>query len=344
MVNTWYNKIVKKIHKVKHICIGCESNDHKPKILLESGIVFVLAVSVFVLVVTFGSRFAFRSGVLPAEVYSSVLISLANDTRADMSLNTLSQNDLLTVAAQLKANDMVANGYFAHTSPSGQTPWYWLDQVGYGYMYAGENLAVNFNESELVNDAWLNSPTHYANIVNEHFTEIGIATAKGKYKGKDSVYVVQFFASPKITPAPKTTETTQIVTEPTTQEEQQKEPEETQQIAVSPLEVSVTNDSYVEDETASNPTIAGAMVLGENVTTVSGIENALAEFITNPSKFSKTIYFFFIGVILIAILSSLSGSIRKKEYKHILYGVVLIMLILSLILVLDSSQLGQIVI
>lgn len=335
---------MKYLAKVKHVCIGCNDNDHKPKILLESGVVIVLVVSIFVLVATFGSRFVFKSGGLPAEVYSSVLISLANDTRADMSLNTLSQNNLLTVAAQLKANDMVANGYFAHTSPSGQTPWYWLDRVGYSYSYAGENLAVNFSESSKVNDAWINSPTHYSNIINENFTEIGIATAKGKYKGKDSVYVVQFFASPKITPTPKTVKPTQIMAEPTTKEGQSKEPEETQQIAVSPEETSITNDSYIEDETVNNLALSNAMVLGENITTVSGIENALAEFITNPSKFSKTIYFFFIGVILIAMLSSLSGSIRKKEYKHILYGVVLIMLILSLILVLDYSQLGQIVI
>ena len=38
---------------------------------------------------------------------------------------------------------MAKNEYFAHTSPTGITPWYWLSQVDYNFIYAGENLAVD---------------------------------------------------------------------------------------------------------------------------------------------------------------------------------------------------------
>ena len=48
---------------------------------------------------------------------------------------------------------------------------------------AGENLAVNFSDSQDVTNAWMNSPEHRANILNGDFTQIGIATAQGTYKG-----------------------------------------------------------------------------------------------------------------------------------------------------------------
>ena len=101
-----------------------------------------------------------------------------------------------------KANDMVANNYFAHTSPSGLTPWYWFEQVGYGFTYAGENLAVNFSDSQDVTNAWMNSAEHRANILNANFTQIGIATATGTYNGAPATYVVEDFGTPVPPPPP----------------------------------------------------------------------------------------------------------------------------------------------
>ena len=70
---------------------------------------------------------------------------------------------------------MAQKGYFAHVSPEGLTPWYWLGEVGYTFSHAGENLAVNFAEPEEVVDAWMNSLAHRTNILNGNFQEIGIA-------------------------------------------------------------------------------------------------------------------------------------------------------------------------
>lgn len=90
---------------------------------------------------------------------------------------------------------MVQNGYFSHESPSGLTPWFWLDKVGYDYEYAGENLAVNFTNSEDVSNAWMNSPLHRANILSENYKEIGMAMHDGVYENKDTIFVVQMFGS-----------------------------------------------------------------------------------------------------------------------------------------------------
>ncbi|MBI5645120.1 hypothetical protein HY970_03410 [Candidatus Kaiserbacteria bacterium] len=131
-----------------------------------------------------------------AAVVSSVLVDLLNGDRASQQLGTLNVNAKLAAAAQMKANDMATKGYFSHTSPEGHDSWYWFKQAGYNFEYAGENLAVDFSESADVERAWMQSPTHRANILQSHFTEIGIATAVGTYQGRSTVFAVQMFGSP----------------------------------------------------------------------------------------------------------------------------------------------------
>ncbi len=138
-----------------------------------------------------------------ASVISGVVAMLTNEARTDEHLGALTENELLARGAQMKADDMAEKGYFAHVGPDGSAPWKWFNEAGYKYQYAGENLAVNFTESEDVVTAWMNSPTHRANILRQEFTEIGIGIATGTHKGKRAVYVVQFFGKPAVgTPAP----------------------------------------------------------------------------------------------------------------------------------------------
>ncbi len=132
-----------------------------------------------------------------ASVYPGVLVSYTNETRKNIqNEKTLSINPLLEKAAQLKAQDMATNGYFSHVSPDGKTPWYWFNLAGYSFKYAGENLAINFQDSKDIYNAWIESPDHKANILNSKFTEIGIATANGIYKGQETIFVVQLFGTP----------------------------------------------------------------------------------------------------------------------------------------------------
>jgi len=136
-----------------------------------------------------------RSG-QSAAVISAVLVDLANGDRAAQSLGSLAISPVLTAAAQAKADDMAAKGYFAHVSPEGRDSWYWFKQAGYSFTYAGENLAVDFSDSGDVEHAWMNSPKHRENLLDPHFTEIGIATAQGTFEGHATTFVVQMFASP----------------------------------------------------------------------------------------------------------------------------------------------------
>lgn len=131
-----------------------------------------------------------------AAVVSAVLVQLANSDRSQNGLGDLTINPVLVAAAQAKANDMASIGYFAHISPQGLDPWHWFKQVGYSFDYAGENLAVDFSDSSDVNTAWMNSPTHRENILDPHYTEIGIAEAQGMYQGHPTTFVVQEFGTP----------------------------------------------------------------------------------------------------------------------------------------------------
>lgn len=137
---------------------------------------------------------------LVSTVLPAVVVNLTNDERADNNEAPLRRNATLDAAAQLKAEHMAKNQYFAHYAPDGTTPWYWFDKAGYTYAHAGENLAIHFTDSSEVVDAWMDSPTHRKNIVDGKFTEIGVGTAKGKFDGYNTVYVVQLFGAPAAAP------------------------------------------------------------------------------------------------------------------------------------------------
>lgn len=174
------------------------SNDHKPHLLHKGGALVLAYVIVIIFFVSLIQATFITSPQFTAEVLPRVLVDLANDDRADNQINTLTLNQILVKAAQLKAADMAAEQYFAHTNPynSEKTPWYWFSQAGYAFKYAGENLAIDFNDSSAVNRAWMDSPGHRANILNAKYTEIGVAVARGMYEGSSVWMAVQEFGRP----------------------------------------------------------------------------------------------------------------------------------------------------
>lgn len=195
-----------------------EENDHQPHLLRTAFVTkFLLAILLVESFYLVHAYVIFPRSDFFAAVLSSVLVEQTNAERAKGSLATLKTNPRLEEAARLKAEDMAARGYFAHNTPDGKTPWWFIEKAGYYYDAAGENLAVNFSESADVTAAWMHSPLHRANIENARFTEIGIATAQGMHKGKEAIFVVQMFGRPAsplvssvLTVAPPTATTTEF--------------------------------------------------------------------------------------------------------------------------------------
>jgi uncharacterized protein YkwD len=169
---------------------------------LQSNILLYCVVLLLVLkIITILVSINIPQNIFFADITKSTLESLVNQTRQSSGLQPLSENEKLDQAAKLKAENMVQNQYFDHTSPSGVTPWFWFTQAGYNYKYAGENLAIGFYDSEEVYNAWLNSPSHKANILNPNYKEVGTAVLSGFGSGNATI-VVQEFGSPKIQSAP----------------------------------------------------------------------------------------------------------------------------------------------
>ncbi|MFZ2414870.1 MAG: CAP domain-containing protein [Minisyncoccia bacterium] len=162
------------------------------------------AVSIYVLVFLFTGIFLNLSWLyitktqMFADISGNLIVEMTNQTRVKEGLNALEVNPELSAAAAAKAEDMIKNGYFAHFSPTNVSPWFWIKQNGYNYKYAGENLAMNFGETDQVINGWLNSPTHKANLLNSKYQDIGVAVLSGQVNGQSRVVVVQMFGSPKV--------------------------------------------------------------------------------------------------------------------------------------------------
>lgn len=130
-----------------------------------------------------------------SDITSNIVVLLVNKARSAANITTLKKNDLLQQAAEEKAQDMIENDYFAHVSPQGKSPWHWIEKNNYDYVYAGENLAINFTNSEDQQQAWMDSPLHRKNILNPNYDEIGVAVKRGVVEGKETTVVVQMFGA-----------------------------------------------------------------------------------------------------------------------------------------------------
>jgi hypothetical protein len=132
------------------------------------------------------------------------LYNLTNQQRENNGLPALTLNGQLTSAAQAKANHMFANDYWAHVAPDGTTPWVFINNAGYSYTTAGENLAKNFNTSNGVMNGWMGSATHKANILSSAYKDVGFAAVNGVLLGEETTLVVAMYGA-KAASAPKTT-------------------------------------------------------------------------------------------------------------------------------------------
>lgn len=184
---------------VKGVCVCLlprDDNYHRPYALRHGSLAFVSALLITIKVATLG-----LVALTPAEadlstITVSRIVQLTNAERKKAGLNELKVNSKLAQAAGFKGEDMLENDYFAHISPSGVTPWFWMAKVGYTYQVAGENLAIDFTEAEDVVTAWLNSPSHKENMLRSDYTETGVAVVAGEFEGGTSTIVVHMFGKP----------------------------------------------------------------------------------------------------------------------------------------------------
>jgi hypothetical protein len=340
-------------------------NDFKPHLLRGQTIAFVcmvvlVAESAFV----FGAKYIIPSSKLFGIVEANALVDETNQNRVENNLPDLQVSPLLQEAAQEKANDMATKGYFAHTSPQGLTPWYWFEQVGYNFDYAGENLAVNFSDSQDVTTAWMNSPEHRANILSTDYTQIGIATAQGIYNGEPTTYVVEEFGTPAPaaapvafvdtasaattpaatpTPAPATT-----TTKPSTPTVTKKPAVKTTPVAAIPVVVAMQSSSAPAMQqtfiavqnvaTQTVPTAATAPSVGVTAAAapLPDQSNLIQTLFSDPKTMANDFYLFLMILFVIALVLNIFVNIRV-QYPRLILGGVLVIVVAGLCIILNQN-------
>lgn len=125
---------------------------------------------------------------IPNESMAIQVLSLVNAERAKNGLSSLTYDSHLERAANLRAVEIKT--LFSHTRPDGTSCFTALDEVGYSYRKAGENIAYGQRSASEVVTAWMNSEGHRANILGD-YDYIGI----GVYEKGGVIYWSQMFAS-----------------------------------------------------------------------------------------------------------------------------------------------------
>ena len=125
------------------------------------------------------------------------VIQWTNTQREPYGLPPLRENAKLNASAQEKMQDMFEEQYFAHISPSGAEAKDLVKNFGYELIALGENLAMgNFQNDQILVQAWMDSPGHQANILSTRYQEIGVAVGKGIFNGQSTWLAVQHFGLP----------------------------------------------------------------------------------------------------------------------------------------------------
>ncbi|HEX9503538.1 MAG TPA: CAP domain-containing protein [Patescibacteria group bacterium] len=265
--------------KLRHYLVASETNDYKPWIITPAALaVFCLVIWSLRIIIPATVTFASQS------IDATDLMNKINEQRTQRFIQTLNTNSKLTVAAMAKAHDMLTRSYFAHIDPDGNYVWPRIEAAGYvPYQTLGENLAMDFTSADGVINAWMNSPTHRANVVNEKFVDQGLGTVAGSYEtNHDTIIVVSLFGTlfksrnnTSLTPVPKSSPAAKATPAPAAPVIKNP-PNKTSALKIS-NDIKVKNTSLsgrtlvdVDVVIAGSPTLVTAILKGQSITLIDG--------------------------------------------------------------------------
>jgi uncharacterized protein YkwD len=299
---------------LKKYFIPHEENNYHPHILHTKravfyGLVFFLAKVVLVTFVIFLPNEVFVLPDVLAEEQKQI-IALTNEVRAENGLPTLDVATKLNTSAQYKADDMSAKEYFAHTE-NNVTVSTWLQSAGYKYETAGENLAVGYSTAQDIVEAWKNSPTHYANLIDLDFKDFGVGLSGGMYDGQATVFIAQHLASPLVV-----VESESVPAVAQTKVEKTIVKKEIEQKIV---EIAATASSVLSAKVENvSPTVAPVINLKAPTPVDKYIQaKSVLSPVTNIFAVSKNIYlvaiFFFAFVLILNIIIEV-----RRQHPHVI--------------------------
>ena len=117
----------------------------------------------------------------PLSALESDLLNRINDARKSAGAPPASLNAPLRALALSRTRDMVARGYFSHTTPEGTDFLAMIKAQGISFKYAGEILANNnYDQSETAPQAYnsfANSPRHNTIMLDARYNLVGLGEA-----------------------------------------------------------------------------------------------------------------------------------------------------------------------
>ena len=273
-------------------------------------------------------------------ISSQRLLSLINETRQEKNLSPLTLNNKLATAAELKTEDMINKDYFEHTSPAGITPWYWFKIAGYNFQYAGENLAMDFFETDAVFQAWMNSSSHRANILSPNYQEIGIAVKAGEIQQHQTTLAVLTFGS-----QPGTAPKSPIAAAPSKMPIPgvTKTPEPTKKIFTATPSAPAPNapaQSQISLKTAAgaltpspSPETSLSQVALVDTSHIVRAPRVLGVFTSRLDEMVKSLYLYFTLFLIIALAVNIFVKIRIQHWPTIFTTSALITLSVALVFI-----------
>jgi len=126
------------------------------------------------------------------------IIEETNKRRENLGYSLLIEDETLNRTASKKIDDMFEGQYFAHISPKGEGVGDIAESLGYKFILIGDNLAMgNYSDDEDVVNAWMDSPGHRRNILDQRYEKIGVSAREGEYEERKIWMAVQVFSLPQ---------------------------------------------------------------------------------------------------------------------------------------------------
>ena len=125
------------------------------------------------------------------EAFKAEVLVLINMEREKAGVATLEGMELLSGMADVRAEE--SSSTFRHTRPDGTRCFTIFKENALRYKAAGENLAFGYSQAGDLVRAWMNSPSHRANILDPDFNFIGI----GYFDNGRRAYSSLLFYTPK---------------------------------------------------------------------------------------------------------------------------------------------------
>lgn len=129
----------------------------------------------------------YTTGSITAQEENAFL--LLNQDRISNGRSALTLDPALCDIARKKSQDMYANHYFAHNSPTYGSAAQMLKTFGYSFTSVGENIAHHATVAK-AQAAFMSSAGHRQNILGSQWTKVGIGVC---YDSQGYVYVTQLF-------------------------------------------------------------------------------------------------------------------------------------------------------